>query len=251
MSQENPENQNQPALPVERGEPTNFIENFYRQPNINSDSSTKTHQAQTENPLYECNLCSKKYAKHSDLVAHNNIHSFFNFICWICKRNFNMSKSNMISHFKLHENRILLHTGYTKLIDNQLFSVYEKNYGDDWPVSVFRGENLNEITDVIKVSTFFKKRVIIQIRLKLWYVPNPSSEFNTPKFVWFTLPSIQFVWSDLNVKRKFFDVGDEFMNSFLEQTNIEDSGSGFVYYATSDISIKCVKNSMSEPIFSH
>ena len=34
------------------------------------------------------------------------------------------------------------------------------------------------------------------------------------------------------------------MNQFLEQSNVDDeSGSGFVYYATSDVSIKCVKNS--------
>jgi hypothetical protein len=138
----------------------------------------------------------------------------------------------MISHFKLHEKDILLRTGYTKLIDNQLYSVIEKKFEDDWPVSVFQGDNLNDLTDVIKVNTFLKNRMNIQIRCKLWYVPNPSSEFNTPKFVWATLPNILIEWSDLNIKRKIFDMGGEFMNSFLEQSNVEngDSGSGFVYY---------------------
>ena len=32
------------------------------------------------------------------------------------------------------------------------------------------------------------------------------------------------------------------MASFLENDSIEDNGSGFVYHATSDISIKCIKN---------
>ena len=241
MSQEN---QNHPTLPTERKETTNFIEQFYKQPDIGLEQATNSTQntAKKSSPSYECNLCSKKYTTYSDLVTHNKIHTFFNFACWVCKRNFNMSQSNMISHFKFHEKNILLRTGYTKLIENQLYSILEKRFGDEWPVSVFQGDVLNDLTDVVKVSTFLKNRMFIQIRCKLWYVPNPSSEFNTPKFVWLTLPNIQFEWSDLNIKRKIFDVGGEFMNKFLEQSNVEDSGSGFVYYATSEISIKCVRN---------
>ena len=241
MSQEN---QSHPTLPTERKETKKLIEQFYKQPDIGLKQSTNSTQntANNPSPFYDCNLCSKKYTTHSDLVAHNKIHTFFNFACWICKRNFNMSQSNMISHFKLHETNILLRTGYTKLIENQLFSILEKRFEDEWPVSVFQGDILNDLTEVVKVSTFLQNRMIIQIRCKLWYVPNPSSEFNTPKFVWLTLPNIQFEWNDLNIKRKIFDVGGEFMNTFLEQSNVEDSGSGFVYYATSEISIKCVRN---------
>ena len=241
MSQEN---QSHPTLPTERNETTNFIGKFYKQPGIGLEQTDNSTQNATKNPspFYECNLCSRKYTRHSALVIHNKIHTFFNFACWICKRNFNMSHSNMISHFKHHEKNILLRTGYTKLIENQLYSILEKRFGDEWPVSVFKGDILNDLTDVVKVNTFLKNRMFIQIRCKLWYVPNPSSEFNTPKFVWLTLPNIQFEWSDLNIKRKIFDVGGEFMNTFLEQSNVEDSGSGFVYYATSEISIKCVKN---------
>ena len=242
MSQEN---QNQPALSTERKEAKNFVENFYKQPNIGlQQPSLHLNTTQTPSPLYECNLCSKKYTLYQDLENHNKTHSFFNFACWVCKRNFRMTKSDMISHFKDHEHRILLRTGYTRVIENQLYSVIEKNFGDEWPVTVFRGEFLNELTDVIRINALIKQRMIIQIRVKLWYVPNPSSEFNVPKFVWLTLPNIQFEWSDLNIKRKVFDTGEEFMNQFLEQTSVDDeSGSGFVYYATSDVSIKSVKNS--------
>ena len=241
MSQEN---KSHPTLPTERKETSNFIEQFYKQPGIDVEQPAHSNQnaAKQPSPFYECNLCSNKYPTHSELLTHNKIHTFFNFACWVCKRNFNMSHDNMISHFKLHEKDILLRTGYTKLIDNQLYSVIEKKFEDDWPVSVFQGDNLNDLTDVVKVNTFLKNRMIIQIRCKLWYVPNPSSEFNTPKFVWATLPNILIEWSDLNIKRKIFDMSGEFMNSFLEQSNVEngDSGSGFVYYATSDISIKLI-----------
>ena len=147
MSQEN---QNQPTLPTERKEPTNFVENFYNQPNIGSEqSSLRQNTSQTPSPLYECNLCSKKYTRYLDLENHNKIHSFFNFAFWVCKRNFYMTKYNMINHFKNHEQSILLRTGYTKLIENQLFSIIEKNFGDEWPVTVFRGEFLNDIADVL------------------------------------------------------------------------------------------------------
>ena len=67
-----------------------------------------------------------------------------------------MSKSNMLSHFKDHEQSILLRTGYTRLLENQLYSVFEKNFGDEWPITVFRGEQLDELTDIIKVNTFLK-----------------------------------------------------------------------------------------------
>ena len=102
MSQEN---QNHPTLPTERKETTNFIEQFYKQPDIGLEQATNSTQntAKKSSPSYECNLCSKKYTTYSDLVTHNKIHTFFNFACWVCKRNFNMSQSNMISHFKLHE----------------------------------------------------------------------------------------------------------------------------------------------------
>ena len=237
--------QNQPPLATKRKEPTNLINKFYKQPNISVKQTTSLTQntLKTPYPLFECNLCSKKYIQYSDLVTHNKTHSFFNFTCWVCKRNFNMSQSNMMSHFQLHEKSILLRTGYTKLINNKLFTIFEKNFDDEWPITVFCGDILDDLTDIVRVSTFLKKRLVVQIRCKLWYVPSPSSEFNVPKFVWLTLPNIQFEWNDLNVKRKIYNMGEQFMNSFLEQTNIEDSGSGFVYYATSNISIKCIQNS--------
>ena len=130
-------------------------------------------------PSYECNLCSKKFIRYADLINHNKIHSFFNFACWVCKRNFRMSKSNMLIHFKDHEQSILLRTGYTTLIENQLYSVFEKSFENEWPITVFRGEQLDELTDIIKVNTFLKNRLMVQVRCKLWYVPKPSSEFHT------------------------------------------------------------------------
>ena len=141
MSQEN---QNQPALSIERNQPRNLVETFYQQPNIGSEQPSlfqNTTQSPSP-PSYECNLCSKKFIRYADLINHNKIHSFFNFACWVCKRNFRMLKSNMLIHFKDHEQSILLRTGYTTLIENQLYSVFEKSFDAEWPITVFRGEQL-------------------------------------------------------------------------------------------------------------
>ena len=237
---------NQPAIPTERKEPSNFIESYYNQPEIGENQSNNDAIIEADKAvahLYECNLCKKKYVRLQDLTNHvTNTHNYFNFLCWVCKRNLQMSHANAIIHFKEHENDILRRTLFTKKVENILFSLYSKKFDGRWPLSVFENEHLENIADVIRVNTFLKKRVIIQISLKLWFIPKPASEQRIGKYVWSTLPSIQFEWSSLNIKRKISEVGRVFMSSFLEQDSIEGSSSGFVYYATSEISLKCIKN---------
>ena len=91
-----------------------------------------------------------------------------------------------------------------------------------------------------KLIFFMKKKMNVSISCKLWFIPKPSTEEKLAKFVWVTSPSIRIEWSSLNIKHKISNMGKTFMTSFLETTSIEDNGSGYVYYATSDISIKCI-----------
>ena len=240
MSQEN-----YPTQPTERFESKSFVERFYRQPQIGEDqvNSTTQSKSETSSPPYECNFCKRKYNRFKDLKNHNErVHHFMNFVCSVCKMNLQMSHSNMIAHFKTHEDQILIETSYAKKVENPLFSLYTKNFGDQWPLTVFEDQNLSDITEIVRINAFLKNRLIVQISCKLWFVPKPASEEKTGKYIWSSLPSIQIEWSDLNIKRKISHFGRTFMASFLENDSIEDNGSGFVYHATSDISIKCIKN---------
>ena len=236
--------ENQPAIPTERVEPKGLIEQFYKQPEVGGNQSKRVIQNKsdaTPTSLYECNLCAKKYHRLQDLNNHTNVHNYFNFLCWVCKRNLRMSHLNMIEHFRTHENQILHRTQYTKEVENPIFSLYTKTF-DDWPVTVFENQFLDDITDIVRVNAFLKKRLIVRMNCKLWFIPKPSSEDKIGKYIWSALPSIQFEWSSLNIKRKISDFGKSFMSSFLDQDSIEDSGSGYVYYAISEVSIKCIKN---------
>ena len=237
-------NENQPTKPAERIERESLIERFYNQPEIGETQSNSESQqlVATNTSLYECNLCERKYISYQHLINHNNAtHNYFNFLCWICRRNLKMSHSDMILHFKSHEDLVLHKNNYIKQIENILFSVYTKHFGDGWPLSVFDNENLQNITDIIRINAFLKTTLNVNISCKLWFVPKPSTEEKLAKFVWVTSPSIRIEWSSLNIKHKISNMGNTFMTSFLETTSIEDNGSGFVYYATSDISIKCIR----------
>ena len=237
-------NENQPSKPAERIEHKSLIEQFYNQPELEETESNSESQqlVETNPPLYECNLCERKYVSYQHLVNHNNAtHNYFNFLCWICRRNLKMSHSNMILHFKSHEDLVLHQNNYIKEIETKLYSVYTKNFEDGWPLSVFDNKlHLQNITDIIRINAFLKTTLNVNISCKLWFVPKPSTEEKLAKFVWVTSPSIRIEWSSLNIKHKISNMGNTFMTSFLETTSIEDNGSGFVYYATSDISIKCI-----------
>ena len=237
--------ENQPIIRTERIEGSNIIERFYNQPQIGENqtkSETKSNSIPAKPPLYECNLCKRKYERYQNLIEHNvSTHNYFRFVCWVCKRNLQMSHSNMLIHFKSHEDHILHKKNYIKKIENVLFSVYTKKFIDDWPLSIFENEHLDDISEIVRINAFLKKKLNVYISCKLWFIPKPASEEKLAKYVWATLPSIRIEWSSLNIKRKISDYGKLFMSSFLELDSIEDNGSGFVYYATSDISIKCVK----------
>ena len=237
--------ENQPIIPTERIEGSNLVERFYKQPQIGENqtkSETKSNSIPAKPPLYECNLCKRKYECYQNLVEHNvNTHNYFSFVCWVCKKNLQMSHSNMLIHFKSHEDHILHQKNYVKKIENVLFSVYTKEFIDEWPLSIFENEHLDDITEIVRINAFLKKKLNVYISCKLWFIPKPASEEKLAKYVWSTLPSFRIEWSSLNIKRKISDYGKLFMSSFLELDSIEDNGSGFVYYATSDISIKCIK----------
>ena len=239
MSQEN-----HPSLPTERLESKDFLERFYRQPQIEENPANLVIQStpETKVALYECNLCKRKYKRQGDLINHNErVHSYFNFVCSVCKQNLQMSQSNMIAHFKSHEDQILNETFYEKEVDNPLFTLYTKNFGDRWPLTVFEAQNLVDITEIVRINALLKKRLLVKISCKLWFIPKPASEEKAGKYIWSSLPNILIEWNDLNIKRKILNFGRAFMASFLEKDSIEDNGSGYVYYSTSDISIKCIK----------
>ena len=224
-------NENQPTKPAERIERESLIERFYNQPEIGETQSNSESQqlVATNTSLYECNLCERKYISYQHLINHNNAtHNYFNFLCWICRRNLKMSHSDMILHFKSHEDLVLHKNNYIKQIENKLFSVYTKHFGDGWPLSVFDNENLQNITDIIRINAFLKTTLNVCISCKLWFIPKPSTEEKLAKFVWVTLPSIRIEWSSLDIKHKISHIGNNFMTSFLETDSIEDNGSGFV-----------------------
>jgi hypothetical protein len=155
MSQEN-----HPTLPTERFESKDFVERFYRQPQIEENSANLVTEStqETEVALYECNLCKRKYKRQGDLINHNErVHNYFNFVCSVCKRNLQMSQSNMIVHFKSHENQILNEHFYEKEVDNPLFTLYTKNFGDRWPLTVFEDQNLTDITEIVRINALLKK----------------------------------------------------------------------------------------------
>ena len=112
MSQEN-----YPTQPTERFESKSLVERFYRQPRIGEDqvNSATQSKSETSSPPYECNFCKRKYNRFNDLKNHNErVHHFMNFVCSVCKMNLQMSHSNMIAHFKTHEDQILIETSYAK-----------------------------------------------------------------------------------------------------------------------------------------
>ena len=239
--------ENQPNHPIERMAQNNFIEQFYRQPNIGESIEPNIVDKNTRGinpaPLYECNLCSKKYERYQNLIKHRQSHNNIDFVCTICNRRFQLPEKDMDRHFKAHENLILQQTNFVKKVENPLFSLYEKNFDDDeWRVNPFLGETLDDITKVVKICSFMKKRFILNISCKLWFIAKPALEAQNVHFVWSSLPNIQIEWTDLNIKRKIFKHGQAFLSNFLETDSIEEHGSGFVYYAISDISIKCTKN---------
>ena len=115
--------ENQPIIRTERIEGSNIVERFYNQPQIGENqtkSETKSKSILAKPPLYECNLCKRKYEQYKNLVEHNvNTHNYFRFVCWVCKRNLQMSHSNMILHFKSHEDHTLHNKNYIKKIENE------------------------------------------------------------------------------------------------------------------------------------
>ena len=76
-------NENQPSKPAERIEHKSLIEQFYNQPELEETESNSESQqlVETNPPLYECNLCERKYVSYQHLVNHNNAtHNYFNFL---------------------------------------------------------------------------------------------------------------------------------------------------------------------------
>ena len=58
--------ENQPTNPIERIEHSNLIERFYNQPQIDEAQTKSNPQTEVAKvPLYECNLCERKYGKIS------------------------------------------------------------------------------------------------------------------------------------------------------------------------------------------
>merc|ERR1711963_1013109 len=76
----------------------------------------------------------------------------------------------------------------------------------------------------------------------MWFEPKAALEGESPQFIWMSIPSIQVDQNEIQLNSKIRNSAEQFFNIFLEQESVNDSGSGYAYYAVSDIKLKCIKN---------
>ena len=187
-------------------------------------------------------FCEKEYTKIAILRQHESRHMKIRFWCSYCQQVFTLLEDERNHHLLQHENYILAETNYIKLSDSTILTKYEKVFeSGNWPISIFEGEDLQHISDLIKISVLTKPEAIIKISLKIWFVSNLSLEDKIPRSTWISIP--HFMWSSakLGLKRNIKEKGDYLMLAIDNFDNIE--GSGYVYYATSQIGITIIKNS--------
>ena len=241
--------QNQPAIPTERRSEDRgkLLTRLYNQPvDDQVDNAIASDQLRTDgNVLYDCNFCNASFARVHNLKEHQNRkHLFISFFCWLCHRNLKMTYKSKKDHFIIHENHASRDTGYVKIQGNSLFNIYKRSFYDEdyWPYNPFADENLDDLIKMIRINASIKDRIIVKLICKMWFEPKAGLNDETPKFVWMTLKPIQVDLNEIQLKQKIKTLGEDFINTFLEQESVENSGSGYTYYAISDITLKCFKN---------
>ena len=177
--------------------------------------------------------------KHETLKQPKD-HPMVTFYCDFHKQVFKLAFKNVNTHFKAHEEEILLLSDYEKVASSRLMDVYEKTFDDDALVmDPFEQENLRDIVDLVRVggSLIQKGKVIISFKVLF-----ESIDHDFPKFTWMSMPQFQVGRNEFGLENKIQERGKAFLQSLLDLDSIEDSGSGWVYLGMSKISIKIIRS---------
>ena len=226
---------------VERDVPTALHEKHFRQPNAESSNQEKTEKGSVETS-YDCPHCELSFKNKLLFDRHYNSHTQILY-CWICNRNARLTIKEFNDHLLHHENEILNTNGYLKAVSSLNFERYEKRFDDDsWVWNPFEGTDLNDILNILKISIAIKKHALIFIKVKAWFVTLNNEEENYPKSVWMSLRTFQSSKYDISLKNKLQEIGSRFISNLCDTDNIDGNGSGFVYYAVSNVTITVVKN---------
>ena len=195
--------------------------------------------------LYECNFCNATFLKRHNLSMHEKqVHFFISFFCWMCQRNMNMSHKAMKAHFAAHENQACRETEYAKIQGNSMFNLYQRSFDDDqyWPYNPFANDNLVDLVKMVRINASIFNRIIVNISCKMWFQPKAGLDDQSPLYRWVSISSISVDFNEIQLKEKIRKSGQDLMDTWLANESVDETGSGFVYYATSDIKLKCIKN---------
>lgn len=220
-------------------------EGLYNQPlDDQREGANEIVNLESNSPvLYECSFCAATFSKKHNLVEHEKrIHFFISFFCWVCEVNQRMSLRNMKNHFAGHEIQISRQTGFLKLNGNSIFNIYQKSFDDEWTFNPFVDENLDDIVKMIKINAAIFNRIIVNLSCKLWFEPKANLENDSPLYRWVSVNSFSVDFNEIQLTNKVKKSGLDLFSTWLSQDSIDDNGSGYVYYATSDIKLKCIKN---------
>ena len=211
------------SQPIERSENTtdnSIILKHYNQPSESID---------TKNPD-DSDATKHKHKKTND-------QSSITFYCDFHKKVFKLSPTDIYNHYKIHEEEIILLSDYEKVLNTELMDLYEKNFQFE-VMDPFEGSDLTDIVDLVKVGGCIKQKAMVKISLKIWF---ESLHVEDKKYTWVSLPNFQVNVHELGLKEKIQDKGKVFIQSFLDQDSIDDSGSGWIYLGIETISIKIIK----------
>ena len=149
----------------------------------------------------------------------------------------------MKEHFIAHEIHFCRQTKLRKIKSNDIFNMYHRSFDDEeyWPYNPFMDDDMNDLIKMIKINASIKERIIVNISCKMWFEPKAALEGESPQFIWMSIPSIQVDQNEIQLNSKIRNSAEQFFNIFLEQESVNDSGSGYAYYAVSDIKLKCIK----------
>ena len=130
-----------------------------------------------------------------------------------------MSYKSMKEHFIIHENHACRETEYVRIHSNSILNAYQRSFDDEqyWPYNPFLDENLDDLVKMIRINACINERIIVKITCKLWFEPKAGLDDQSPKFVWMSLNSTQVEFNEIQLKDKIRTIGQDFMNTFLEQ----------------------------------
>ena len=95
---------------------------------------------------------------------------------------------------------------------------------------------------MIKINAAIFNRIIVNLSCKLWFEPKANLENDSTLYRWVSVNSFSVDFNEIQLTNKVKKSGLDLFSTWLSQDSIDDNGSGYVYYATSDIKLKCIKN---------